>query len=58
MFGSSSNNSNKTGTALPKVAVDNFEVYIGKTTQMTGTLKATLWLAKPASLKPIFLALT
>ena len=40
MFGSSSNNSNKTGTALPKVAVDNFEVYIGKTTQMTGNISA------------------
>ena len=40
MFGSSNNNNAKTNSALPKVAVDNFEAYIGKSTQITGNITA------------------
>lgn len=40
MFGSSNNNNAKTNSALPKVAVDNFEAYIGKNTQITGNITA------------------
>ena len=40
MFGSSNNNNAKTNSALSKVAVDNFEAYIGKSTQITGNITA------------------
>ena len=40
MFGSSNNNNAKINSALPKVAVDNFEAYIGKSTQITGNITA------------------
>lgn len=37
MFGSSNSNT-KTGSALPSVAVDNFEAYLGKSAQFTGNI--------------------